>query len=62
MSGILSRRLILTGAINVTDKWKFRLRSGYDFKQKSISYTSINIHRDLHCWQMSFNWIPDGDL
>ena len=52
--------LNFNGAINVTDKWKFRLRSGYDFKQKNISYTSINIHRDLHCWQMSFNWIPYG--
>lgn len=48
------------GSINVTDKWKFRIRSGYDFKQKEISYTSLNVYRDLHCWQMSFNWIPYG--
>lgn len=52
--------LNFNGSINVTDKWKFRLRSGYDFKQEQISYTSVNIHRDLHCWQMSFNWIPYG--
>lgn len=52
--------LNFNGSVNVTDKWKVRLRSGYDFKQKEISYTSLNIYRDLHCWQMSFNWIPYG--
>lgn len=52
--------LNFNGSVNVTDKWKFRVRSGYDFKQKELSYTSLNIYRDLHCWQMSFNWIPYG--
>ena len=52
--------LNFNGSLNITDKWKFRVRSGYDFKAKELSYTSINIHRDLHCWQMSFNWVPFG--
>ena len=25
-----------------------------------LSYTNVNIIRDLHCWQMSFNWVPFG--
>jgi hypothetical protein len=24
--------------------------------------TRIGINRDLHCWDMSFNWIPTGYL
>lgn len=52
--------LNFNGNVNITDKWKFRVRSGYDFRAKKLSYTSINIHRNLHCWQMSFNWVPFG--
>jgi hypothetical protein len=47
-------------SVNITNKWKFQMRSGYDFVNKQISYTSINLHRDLHCWEMTFNWIPLG--
>jgi hypothetical protein len=28
--------------------------------QKEIAFTSIDIFRDLHCWEMRFNWIPFG--
>jgi hypothetical protein len=34
--------------------------SGYDFVAKDFSFTSIDIYRDLHCWEMRFNWIPFG--
>ncbi|MBO4504611.1 MAG: LPS-assembly protein LptD [Bacteroidales bacterium] len=48
------------GEIHVTKKWKIGFTTGYDFIQKSMSYTSIDIYRDMHCWEMSFNWIPFG--
>ncbi|MEL6925535.1 MAG: hypothetical protein AAFO94_15935 [Bacteroidota bacterium] len=31
---------------------------GYDFKAKRLTYPDIGITRNLHCWQMSFNWQP----
>ena len=52
--------LNVQGAINVTKKWKVGFTTGYDFVQKTLNYTSIDIHRDMHCWEMSFNWIPIG--
>ncbi|MEN7549226.1 putative LPS assembly protein LptD [Rapidithrix thailandica] len=52
--------LNFSGDISLTEKWKVGFRSGYDFKEKDLAFTSINIHRDLHCWQMSLNWIPFG--
>lgn len=52
--------LTFTGDVNLTPKWKFGFRSGYDFPTKTITYTSLQIHRDLHCWEMSFNWVPYG--
>ena len=48
------------GDINITKKWRIGFTTGYDFVQKSLSYTSIDIYRDMHCWEMSFNWIPVG--
>jgi hypothetical protein len=48
------------GDFNLTQKWKFGYDSSYDFTLKDISYTALNIYRDLHCWEMVFNWIPVG--
>lgn len=46
------------GDLSLTQKWKFTFSSGYDFAQKVITYTNIGITRNLHCWDMSFNWTP----
>lgn len=48
------------GDVNVTPKWKIGFRSGYDFENKEISYTTVDIYRDLHCWELKFNWILTG--
>lgn len=52
----------LSGEINITPKWKVSVRTGWDFDANDLSYTSINIYRDLHCWEMRFNWIPLGQM
>lgn len=52
--------LSLRGQINITPKWKFTFQTGWDFTKNKVSYTSINIYRDLHCWEMRFNWVPLG--
>jgi len=60
---VISRNnLNATFDLNLTDKWKISGGSGYDFIQKEITYTNLNITRDLHCWQMSFNVVPFGSL
>jgi hypothetical protein len=48
------------GSLNLTEKWMLTFRTGYDFKSRAFSYTSFNVMRDLHCWEMRFNWIPYG--
>lgn len=52
--------LNLTGRISLTSKWRFEFTSGYDFRLKDFSFSTIDIYRDLHCWEMHFNWIPFG--
>jgi hypothetical protein len=49
-----------SGDLKLTENWKIDLSSGYDFAQKQISFTSVNFTRDLHCWQINFNWFPIG--
>ena len=49
-----------SGQVNITPKWKVNFRSGWDFRSKKLTPTSISIYRDLHCWEMRFNVIPFG--
>lgn len=50
--------LTLTGDFSLTPKWKFTFNTGYDFTYHSPSLTTVGINRDLHCWEMAFNWTP----
>jgi hypothetical protein len=50
------------GTISLTRKMSISYNSGYDFTGKQITMTQIQISRDLHCWDMSFNWIPNGTM
>ena len=56
----LIQTLGFNGNIKITPKWDFGIRSGWDFENNELTYTSIDITRDLHCWEMRFSWIPIG--
>ncbi len=45
---------------NLTPNWKVQGRSGYDFKEQDLVYTSLSILRDFDCWEMAVNWVPFG--
>jgi len=55
-----TQSLNFSGNIKVTKGWKIGFRSGYDFKEKELTYSSVDVYRDLHCWEMLFHWIPIG--
>ncbi len=50
----------ISGNVSLTDHWRISFSSSYDFVNKGFSYTSLDIYRDLHCWEMRFNWVPFG--
>lgn len=52
--------LTFNGDVSITKKWKIGFNSGYDFVVKGLSFTQLNISRDLHCWSMTATWIPFG--
>lgn len=44
--------------VNVTKNWKLDLTSGYDLSRKDFIITSLNVVRNLHCWELRFQYIP----
>jgi hypothetical protein len=58
--GKFTQTLSFSGNVTLTAKWALNFNSSYDFEAKKIAYTSGTITRDLHCWQMSFNFSPFG--
>jgi len=56
--GSITQTLGFNGELNITPKWKITMTSGWDFTNGQLSFTSIDLYRDLHCWEMRFGWIP----
>nr|MBC7612794.1 LPS-assembly protein LptD [Pseudopedobacter sp.] len=49
-----------SGDFSLTPKWKVQFTTGYDFVRKNLTTPNFSIYRDLHCWDMSIQWIPFG--
>jgi lipopolysaccharide assembly outer membrane protein LptD (OstA) len=47
-----------SGSLKLTEKWDFKMQSGFDFNVNKPSLTNIQVSRNLHCWQASFTWTP----
>ena len=56
----IAQSINFSGDLSITKNWKVGFSSGYDITHNDLTYTSVNINRDLHCWVMSFNWSPFG--
>lgn len=52
--------LSFNASATITKKWGASFSAGYDFVQQKLTPGTVQITRDLHCWQMSFSWIPVG--
>ena len=55
-----TRSITLSGNVSLTQNWRAAMSTGYDFVNKGWSYTTVDIYRDLHCWEMRFSWVPFG--
>lgn len=52
--------LSFSASIGLGHGWKASTSMSYDVNAKKLSYTSINVSRDLHCWSMSASFVPFG--
>jgi hypothetical protein len=60
LESTIEQAINFQGEINLTKNWKIGVNSGYDITNKELAITSLNLFRDLHCWQMEFEWYPIG--
>lgn len=56
----ITQALSFNGDLSLTPNWKIGFTSGYDFKSGQLTYTTMDIYRDLHSWEMRFSWVPFG--
>jgi hypothetical protein len=56
----ITQTIGFNGSITFSKKMSATFSGGYDIAMKKLTTSSISITRDLHCWQMSFSWIPFG--
>lgn len=59
-NGKIMQTLGLRGNINLTQKWKLSMNTNLDISAGQFAYTTFNVDRDLHCWSMSFSFVPFG--
>ncbi len=62
LKSAFTQTLSVNGNVTLTKKMAITYTSGYDFSKNVITMTNIGITRDLHCWDMSFNWVPNGTM
>lgn len=48
-----TQNLNISGNIGISDNWRINFTSGYNFEFKKLTTTTLNISRDLHCFEMS---------
>ncbi|MBR1784512.1 MAG: LPS-assembly protein LptD [Bacteroidales bacterium] len=52
--------ITLSANVSLTQNWRISLATGYDIANHGMSYTTLDVFRDLHCWEMRFSWVPFG--
>jgi len=60
ISKSISRKVTVNLDGQPTKNWRLSYFCHYDIKTKQIESQSVNIARDLHCWQAVFSWVPSG--
>ncbi|UOQ65367.1 putative LPS assembly protein LptD [Hymenobacter volaticus] len=50
--------LNLSGSVKLTANTRVGYTTNYDFINQTSAFTSLDIFRDLHCWQITGTWRP----
>ncbi|MDF9801020.1 lipopolysaccharide assembly outer membrane protein LptD (OstA) [Catalinimonas alkaloidigena] len=56
----IRQSVMFSGDVSIAPKWKVQFNSGFDFVNQEITQTSIDVFRDLGCFDFQFNWVPFG--
>lgn len=56
----INQSLNFSGRLSLTTQWKMSMTTNFDVQAGKFSFTTFNVNRSLHCWNMSFNFVPFG--
>ena len=56
----ITQSILFNGDVTVFKRWKIGVDSGFDLVAKELTPTTLNLYWDLHCWELTFNYIPFG--
>lgn len=57
----LNQGLSMSGTLKLTQNWDMSMNTNFDIQAMKFSFTTFNVSRILHCWNMSFGFVPFGD-
>ena len=57
----ISQSLNFGGRLNLTEKWNMDMNTNFDIQAMKFTFTTLNVSRSMHCWSMSFGFVPFGD-
>ena len=46
--------------IQLTEAWKVQYNARLDLINQNLVSHTFSVYRDLHCWELSLNWTPNG--
>lgn len=61
VDAVVNQSVNLSGRLSLTEKWNMSMTTNFDIEAGKFSFTTFNVSRNLHCWSMSFNFVPFGD-
>ena len=47
-------------SLQLTRNWRMQYNARFNLLDKDLVNHNFSIYRDLHCWEMSINWTPNG--
>lgn len=59
-STIYTQAVTFMGDVAFAKRLALSFNGGYDFNAKEMTTTTIGLHVDLHCWELSANVVPFG--
>ncbi len=46
--------------VDLTKTWKLTVSGGYDFVKMNLNVPTLTFNKNIHCWNLYFQWIPIG--
>ena len=46
----------------LSSNWQMAANTGYDFQNRKLVLPMLQLTRNLHCWQISAQWVPFGQF